>query len=211
MVRNRLSAEAVAFGQWIRTGELRSITAPRCYTRENAASFSFSCVTPARSVRGNGGSRTVYFVLLGTNRGVLHLFNMSTPLERVQHLLVTPDNPPRQIEGLDVLRCVELHNAILEHGWLSSGRSAEDFQSQCNPFYESAAERIDEKCTASLRAFLQGARHVPPSIRDFNFFYNVSGLTCEFGWHDYYVPEENRALTLYSVSAGLSSKPDGLV
>jgi hypothetical protein len=202
MVRNRLSAEAVAFGQWIRTGML--------YQGKCRFVFIFLCDS-SWSVRGNGGSRTVHFVLLGTNRGVLHLFNMSTPLERVQHLLVTPDNPPRQIEGLDVLRCVELHNAILEHGWLSSGRSAEDFQSQCNPFYESAAERIDEKCTASLRAFLQGARHMPPGIRDFNFFYNVSGLTCEFGWHDYYVPEENRALTLYSVSAGLSSKPDGLV
>lgn len=79
--------------------------------------------------------------------------NMSTPLERVQHLLVTPDNPPRNAEGLDTERCAELHNAILEHGWLSSGRSAEDFQSQCTPFYERAAEEIDEKCTPSLEAF----------------------------------------------------------
>lgn len=84
---------------------------------------------------------------------VLHRPNMSTPLERVQHLLVTPDNPPADTEELDFQRCVELHNAILEHGWLSSGRSAEDFQSQCTPYYERAAEEIDEKCSASLKAF----------------------------------------------------------
>lgn len=47
---------------------------------------------------------------------------MSTPLERVQHLLVTPNNPPRELEALDSSRCVALHNAILEHAWLSSGR-----------------------------------------------------------------------------------------
>jgi hypothetical protein len=38
---------------------------------------------------------------------------MSTPLERVQHLLVTYGNPPRETEELDFERCVELHNAIL--------------------------------------------------------------------------------------------------
>lgn len=136
---------------------------------------------------------------------------MSTPLERVQHLLVTPENPPRQIEGLDFQRCIELHNAILEHGWLSSGRSIEDFQSQCTPFYERAAGHIDEKCSDSLKASLQGARDVPPGMNDFNFFYNVSGLDCAFGWHDFYATEEDRTLTLYSVAAGLYRSPDGLL
>lgn len=45
----------------------------------------------------------------------------------------------------------------------------------------------------------------------FNFFYNVSGLDCAFGWHDYYTDEENRMLRLYTVSAGLFGDPDGLV
>jgi hypothetical protein len=136
---------------------------------------------------------------------------MSTPLERVQHLLVTPDNPPRQTGALDFERCAELHNAILEHGWLSSGRSAEDFQSQCTPFYDRAAEVIDAKCCYSLKAFFQAARDVPPGTNDFNFFYNVSVLNCGFGWHDYYTEEEDRALTLYTVSEGLYGDPDGLV
>lgn len=136
---------------------------------------------------------------------------MSTPLERVQYLLVTPENPPRQIEGLDTERCVELHNAILEHGWLSSGRSAEDFQSQCTPYHARAAATIDEKCNASLKAFFQGARNAPPGTFRFNFFYNVTGLDCGFGLHDYYSQEENRALTLYGVSEGLYGDPDGLV
>jgi hypothetical protein len=114
----------------------------------------------------------------------------------VQHLLVTPDNPPRQTEGLDTERCAELHNAILEHGWLSSGRSAGAFQSQCTP---------------SLKAFFQAARAVQPGINGFNFFYNVSGLDCAFGWHDYYTEDEDRVLTLYTVSEGLYSKPDGPV
>lgn len=136
---------------------------------------------------------------------------MSTPLERVQHLLVTPDNPPRQTEGLDIERCAELHNAILEHAWLSSGRSAGDFQSQCTPFYERATEEIDEKCTPSLKAFFQSTRAVQPGTNGFSFFYNVSGLDCAFGWHDYYTEDEDRVLTLYTVSEGLYSKPDGLV
>jgi len=136
---------------------------------------------------------------------------MSTPLERVQHLLVTPQNPPREIEELDFQHCIELHNAILEHGWLSSGRSAEDFQSQCTPYYERAAEEIDEKCSTSLKAFFQGARDVPPGESRFNFFYNVSVLDCAFGWHDYYTEDENRMLRLYTVSAGLFGDPDGLV
>lgn len=136
---------------------------------------------------------------------------MSTPLERVQHLLVTPDNPPRQTDSLDFERCAELHNAILEHGWLSSGRSAEDFQSQCTPFYERAAEVIDAKCDSSLKAFFQAARDVPPGKNDFNFFYNVSALDCAFGWHDYYTEDEDRALKLYTVSEGLYGDPDGLV
>jgi hypothetical protein len=137
---------------------------------------------------------------------------MSAPLERVQHLLVTPENPPRDIDGLDVERCVELHNAILEHGWLSSGRSVEDFESQCPPFYEHAPEIFDEKCNASLKAFLLGARERRSGAEgDFSFFYNVSGLICEFGRHDYYIDEENRVFCLYMVGAGLYSKPDGLV
>lgn len=140
-----------------------------------------------------------------------HLSDMSTPLERVQHLLATPDNPPRQIEALDSQRCVELHNAILEHGWLSSGRSAEDFKSQCTPFYERAAEVIDEKCHPSLKAFFQGAREVAPGTNGFNFFYNVSHLNCAFDWHEYYAEEEDQVLNLYIVSEGLYSKPDGLV
>jgi hypothetical protein len=141
----------------------------------------------------------------------LQCLNMVTPLERVQHLLVTSDNPPRQTGGLDFQRCVELHNAILEHGWLSSGRSAEDFQAQCTPFYQHAAEVIDEKCHASLKAFFQGARDMAPGTDGFNFFYNVSRLQCGFGWHSYYTEEENRALTLYTVSEGLYGDPDGLV
>lgn len=136
---------------------------------------------------------------------------MSTPLERVQHLLVTPETPPRQSEGLDFERCAELHNVILEHGWLSSGRSAEDFQLQCTPFYERAAEVIDERCTPSLKAFLQVARDAPPGTNDFNFFHNVSTLDCAFDWHDYYTEDKDRVLRLYTVSEGLYSKPDGLV
>jgi hypothetical protein len=54
---------------------------------------------------------------------------------------------------LDFDHCVKLHNAILEHGWLCSGRAVEDFQLQCTAFYKRAAGVIDEKCTASLKAF----------------------------------------------------------
>jgi hypothetical protein len=50
---------------------------------------------------------------------------------------------------LDAARSCK-YNAILEHGWSSSGRSAEDFKLWCTPFYERAAEVIDEECDSSL-------------------------------------------------------------
>lgn len=106
---------------------------------------------------------------------------MPKPLENVQDLFVTPEDPPRQIEELDPERCTELHNAILEHGWLNSGRSIEEFQSQCTPFHERTAGVIDEKYSASINFFFQGAENVPPGTNDFNFFYNASGLHCAFG------------------------------
>lgn len=124
---------------------------------------------------------------------------------------VTPTNPPRQIEALDSSRCAALHNAILEHAWLSSGRSAGDFEPQCAPYYERAAEAIDEKCSASLKAFFQRARDAPRGALRFNSFWNVSRLDCAFGWHGYYSQEEDRALTPSTVSEGLYGDPDGLV
>lgn len=119
--------------------------------------------------------------------------------------------PPRQIEALDSSHCAALHNSILEHAWLSSGRSAGDFEPQCAPYYERAAEAIDEKCSASLKAFFQRARDAPRGALRFNFFWNVSRLDCAFGWHGYYSQEEDRALTPYTVSEGLYGDPDGLV
>lgn len=70
---------------------------------------------------------------------------MSTSFESVQHLLVKPGRPPRQIGALDPEHCAGLHSAILEHGWLSSGRSPGDLQSQRTPYHDRTVGVIDEK------------------------------------------------------------------
>lgn len=56
---------------------------------------------------------------------------MAGPLDRVVHLLVTPDHPPRDhVDGMDSDRCAALHNATYEYGWINSGRTAESFIEQ---------------------------------------------------------------------------------
>lgn len=66
------------------------------------------------------------------------------PLERVAHLLVTRGNRPLELDGMDSERCIALHNAIFEHGWIKSGRDAADFYAKSNSWsIHRAAMNVD--------------------------------------------------------------------
>ncbi|KAK5677615.1 hypothetical protein LTS10_010189 [Elasticomyces elasticus] len=134
---------------------------------------------------------------------------MSRPLDRVQNLLVTPDNPPRDdVDGMDSERCAALHNAIYEHGWINAGRSAESFLDQTTTLWDNLNNETRGKLHLSLQAFLREAR--TSNDQHMNFFYNFHGpiVIVDKEWYD---PDPNRLLTLYGSYMSMASKLDGLV
>jgi len=135
---------------------------------------------------------------------------MSQPLDAVAHWLVTPENPPRDVDGMDHERCAALHNAIFKQGWVSSGRDADDFDSQSRPYLELNPEAAHHGYHHSVVAFLQDARALPAN-HPVNFFYNVWGLNCMPGGHAYAFPDEDQTITLYSTYPELATQQDGLV
>ncbi|KAF1924017.1 uncharacterized protein M421DRAFT_26180, partial [Didymella exigua CBS 183.55] len=57
---------------------------------------------------------------------------------------------------LNIHRCVNLHNAILLHGWTHSGNSPETFESHCKTWYDSdlsGAEKIRSDLTPDMFGF----------------------------------------------------------
>ncbi|KAK4543619.1 hypothetical protein LTR36_005264 [Oleoguttula mirabilis] len=137
---------------------------------------------------------------------------MSAPLESIGHLLVTPENPPRDIDGMDHERCAALHNAIFQHGWVSSGRDVDDFVSQSRPWLDFNPQAGQYGLHHSVLAFLRDARALPLN-HQVHFFYNVWGLNCALGGqcHEYCFPESDQTLTLYGTYPELASIPDGLI
>jgi len=136
---------------------------------------------------------------------------MSAPLQRIAHLLVTPENPPRDdIDGMDSERCAALHNAIFEHGWINSGRTAESFQDHTETMFEHLALEERQRLHPSLQAFFRKARILSRNLQDMNFFYNVHGLS--LSWEkDWYDSDPNRLPTLYGAHEAMATKLDGLV
>jgi hypothetical protein len=61
---------------------------------------------------------------------------------------------------MDVDKCVELHNKILKHGWLRSGKTIEDFEQKRQTWFDQhgdQAEAVAELLSPDLIAFLEGA------------------------------------------------------
>lgn len=136
---------------------------------------------------------------------------MSGPLQRVAHLLVSQENPPRDdVDGMDSERCAALHNAILEHGWINSGRTAEAFQDQTETMLQRIGSDERGRLHPSLQAFFGEARTLSGNVHDMNFFYNVRGLglSWEKEWYD---PDPDRLPTLYATYMAMATKIDGLV
>lgn len=143
---------------------------------------------------------------------------MALPLDRVAAQLVTDDNPPDyDVNGMDTDRCVALHNAILEHGWIASGRSAADFEANTRTWWTEYGASTDVgRLHPSLRAFLTQARVVPYGYQpDTSFFFNVRGLLVPSrfweGPASSIFEDENMILTLYYSHEKLAGTPDGML
>ncbi|KAK4956608.1 hypothetical protein LTR10_006135 [Elasticomyces elasticus] len=134
---------------------------------------------------------------------------MSQALESVSHLLVTPGNPPRDVDGLDHERCAALHNAIFKHGWTASGRAAEDFIPQTRPYVELFPQVLqDDRLQPSTLAFLQLARALPMG-HEVNLFYTVFGLSVETGHLEaLYYPDADPSTLLYRTYTEFATKPE---
>jgi len=136
---------------------------------------------------------------------------MSEVLDAVAHLLVTPENPPQDVDGMDYERCAALHNAILKHGWVRSGRGANDFDQQSRPWLElNPATAEDDFLHPSILDFFRSAR-VLTDHHQVNLFYNVWGINYGPRGHEYCFPDEDQSFLLYGTYPSLASQPDSLV
>lgn len=81
---------------------------------------------------------------------------------------------------MQVERCVALHNEILRHGWIGSGRNADTFETNCPSWFDycgTHAEAVRNDLAPDLMEFLKQARiPVLPSGSEFSFSYWVAGL-----------------------------------
>ncbi|KAI6834748.1 hypothetical protein KC340_g7170 [Hortaea werneckii] len=124
--------------------------------------------------------------------------------------MVTQQNPAREdTNGMDYSRCAALHNTILQHGWLKTGRSQEEYELVTRPYLE-VSPQGGQDLHPSLLAFLSTARTLPLN-HEVNFFYNVCGLTLACGGHEECFPESDQTVTLYGSHMEHASQPDGLV
>jgi len=135
---------------------------------------------------------------------------MSQELDAVAGWLVTKQNPPRYIDGMDYERCAALHNAIFKHGWVSSGRKADDFDLQARPWLELHPQVNHNDFHPSVVAFLREARALDLN-HPVHFFYSVEGINIHGGHHLGIFLEDDQAVTLYSTSPAFATKQDGLV
>jgi hypothetical protein len=134
-------------------------------------------------------------------------------LPNIDEWLVTPQNPPRPVDGLDHERCAALHNYLCQYAWISSNRDLGEFEPQS--WFErhgSEAEDVREHLTASLLDFLEAAYDDP----DVSLFYWTSGFNSPdrlwTNWEPFAdAGQEHRRLTLYSTHIGLlGDHSDGL-
>ncbi|EFE39353.1 hypothetical protein TRV_05946 [Trichophyton verrucosum HKI 0517] len=97
--------------------------------------------------------------------------------------LVTPDNPARDpAEGMDVDRCVALHNYLVHYAWLAQGRSLDLLRRNSYTYfavYGGAAESLRPRLHWSLAAFLDAAilplYHYHPSGVLFFYAHHFNG------------------------------------
>ncbi|CAG5186482.1 uncharacterized protein ALTATR162_LOCUS11596 [Alternaria atra] len=118
---------------------------------------------------------------------------------------------------MNVGRCIALHNEILRHGWVGSGRSLEPLESSCKTWFDTfdnKAEAFRVDLVSDLIGFLQHARVIYDPESEFNdllLLYWVQNLAepdfmfeQEEGW-----PDEGWFLVLYAEhTPNLQSSPE---
>jgi hypothetical protein len=83
---------------------------------------------------------------------------------------------------MDVERCIALHNEILQHGWIGSGRSPDQLAANCTNWFDyhgASAAALRPSLDSDLILFLERARF--PNVENFSFFYWVNNLA----WPEY--------------------------
>jgi hypothetical protein len=122
---------------------------------------------------------------------------------------------------MDVDRCVELHNKILEHGWVQSGKSKEDLERNRKTWFDyhgDEAEAIRDVLSPDIFAFLERA-YVMDCEGGHAFFYYVGGLfspslvheISEIFDHDSEDGGMLQNIVLYNMNSSFGSHPVGLV
>lgn len=75
--------------------------------------------------------------------------------------MVTQENPAREdTNDIDHSQCAALRNVILQHGWLKSGRSQEEFELTAHPYLE-LNPQAGQNLYPSVLTFLRAARALP--------------------------------------------------
>ena len=122
---------------------------------------------------------------------------------------------------MDVDKCVEFHNKILEHGWVHSGKSKEDLEGHRKTWFDyhgDRAEAIRDILSPDIIAFLERAYEVDCEGGN-AFFYYVAGLFSPSLVHELsepfnHDPSEDGMLqniVLYNMNSSFGSHPVGLL
>ena len=144
----------------------------------------------------------------------------------VRDQLVSDDNPARDEGDLDYERCAALHNAIVKHGWIASGRSLEELPlTTCWGADEEGWEGYADRLQPSMIEFLKRAydTDLPDTEplyecmpRDYKFFYLLEGLNGGGGL-EFFSPGAGiedfpgQYFTLYTPNDRLGSHAQGLM
>lgn len=130
----------------------------------------------------------------------------------VDALLVTKSHPARNDGStMDVARCAALHNYIVQHGWLASGRSLDDLPRQS--YFEQHSGAIAEAVFGNQvdPYLLSFFKSVITNRLDVSFHYWVGGLydpgllfESAGSFPENMEDEEGRVVTLYAVGQPIS-------
>lgn len=135
----------------------------------------------------------------------------SPPLEAVRALRQTADNPPTSTnEGLDFERCAALHNAIVEHAWISAGNDLAAMPKDTVWSLDSSQENLDEmerSIGPSLREFLKRALVTSNQHYFFDF---LGGLTGHGSLWEFVDPFEEARVGLYWTGSDFSLTLTGI-
>ena len=145
----------------------------------------------------------------------------SAPIGAVSHLRVHEAQPPTSTnQGLDFERCAALHNAILQHGWASTGRKLDEmprttwWETYVGEGADGDTQDILERLPASLHGFLKRAfllARFPDQPDDNSFFYGLVDLASPTQMFDVLGGFDEGHLCLYLTDDRLSEVLVGMM